>query len=129
MLEAIEAWLGFVLVLIFLGFILATLFMWVGIKAAGIENISVKTIILMAITTSVFIYILTIAFSALPFLGTIPSYFIGLLLSVFVIKVILGLTLQQSLVIWIFNIAAQVLVVFFCTKLFIGGLKDLIKII
>jgi len=129
MLETLEAWSGFVFVAIFFSIIGATFFIWVGTKTFGIEGITLKKIIITAILASVVIYIVTLVFSALPFLGTVLSYFIALLLSLFVIRFALGLTIQQSLVLWIFNTAAQILALIISAKLFIGGIKYLIKII
>jgi len=129
MLETLEAWSGFILVLIFFSIILATLFIWVGIKATGIEDISLKKIILTALAVSLVTYFTIVILSTLPVLRAVPSFVIGLLLSLFIIKSILGFTFQQNFIVWGFNVIAQVLAVIICAKLFIGGIKDLIKII
>lgn len=127
--ETLEAWSGFILVAIFFSSIAAALFIWVGVKTIGIEAIDLKKIIIAAILVSVFIYVAILIISALPFLGTIISYCIAILLSLFVIKLTLGISMQQSLVIWGFNVVAQIIAILFCSKFFIGGIKDLIKII
>jgi len=129
MIEAVKAWSGFVLVLIFFSIILATLFIWVGTKSVVKEDIGFKKTILVAITATLVIYSVIIILSALPFIGTVPCYIIGLALSLLAIKLILSLSFQQSLIIWVFNIAAQILAVIIGAKLFIGGLGDLLKIV
>ena len=129
MLETLEAWSGFILVLIFFSIILVTLFIWVGAKVIDVEDISLKKSILIAATATLVIYTLTIILSALPFIGTVPCYIIGLVLSLLAVKLILNLSFQQSLVIWVFNLAAQILAVIIGAKFFIGGLKDLFKIV
>jgi hypothetical protein len=127
--EALEAWSGFILVAIFFSSIASVLFIWVGTKTIGIESLTLKKIIIAAILISVFIYIVTLIVSSLPFFGTIISYCIALVLSLFVIQLILSLSIHQSLVLWGFNVAAQILAVLFCAEYFIGGIKNLIKII
>jgi hypothetical protein len=129
MLEAIKAWSGFVLVLIFLSIILSTLFQWLGTKVTNYENFNLKKIILIALTTTIVVYITTIILSAFTSIGTILCYILGLVLSLLIIHLFTNLIFQQSLIIWIFNIAAQILAVIIGAKMFIGGIKDLIKII
>lgn len=129
MLETLEAWGGFILVLIFLSFLIASLFIWVGAKIARINNSTLKRAYLAAIAASFTTYFMTILLSALPAISTILSFFIGVFLCLFVIKRVFRSTIRQAFMIWIFNTVAQVLTVFIGASLFIGGIKDLIRII
>jgi len=128
MLETLEAWGGFILVLIFLSFLIASLFIWVGAKIARIKNSTLKKAFIASITASFITYIMTVLLSALPIFSTILCYFIGLFLALFAIKIVFNSTLRQAFLVWIFNTVAQVLTVFIGASLFIGGIKDLIRI-
>jgi len=129
MLETLEAWAGFILVLIFLSFLIASLFIWIGAKMARIKNPTLKRAFFASIAASIITYIVTLIFSALPIISTIPCYFIGLFFALFVIKIVFNSTLKQAFLVWIFNIAAQIIAVIIGASLFIGGIGDLIKII
>jgi len=129
MIETLEAWVGFILVLIFLNFIIAGFFIWVGAKITRINNSTLKRAYLAAIAASFTTYFMTILLSALPAISTILSFFIGVFLCLFVIKRVFRSTIRQAFMIWIFNIVAQILAVIIGASLFIGGIKDLIRII
>ena len=129
MVETLEAWAGFLIILIFLSFIIAGIFMWIGVKITRIRNYNFKRVILTAILTSLVTYMVTVLFSAFPIINTIHCFFIGLFLSFFIIKSVFDSTLKQAILVWIFNIFAQVLTVILGASLFVGGIRYLLKII
>lgn len=129
MIETLEAWIGFILVLVFFAFLTAGIFMRLGTKILKIKYSNLKKTFLSSLIISLMIYTATLLFAALPHLSTVLSFLLALLLSMFVIKIILRLNYGKAFLLWIFNGAGQILAVLIGTYLFIGGLKDLIGII
>jgi len=127
--ETIEAWSGLILVMACISIFLASIFIWIGTKITKIKNFKFRKAIISAISSSLIIYLTIIIFSIFPYLGAIIGFFIGLLLASFLMRRILDSTLRQTFVIWIFNGLAQILAVIVGATLFIGGVRDLIKIL
>jgi len=127
--ETIEAWSGLILVMACISIFLASIFIWIGTKITNIKNFKFRKAIISAISSSLIIYLTIIIFSIFPYLGAIIGFFIGLLLASFLMRRILDSTLRQTFVIWIFNGLAQILAVIVGATLFIGGVRDLIKIL
>lgn len=128
-LEALEAWSGLVFVMICISIFLVSIFIWIGAKVAGIKNSGFRKAIVAAIFSSLVIYLFTIICSIFPYIGAILGFFVGLLLVPLIMRRILNSTLRQTFVVWIFNAIAQILALVLGATLFIGGIKDLIKII
>ncbi len=129
LLEAIEAWTGFILVLICLSIFLAIIFIWTGAKLAGNENLDFKKILKTIILSSLFVYITTVILSSLSFSNAVIGFILGLLLLPIIIKIILNSTLKQTFVFWVFSVVSHFLALWIGATLFIGGMKDLIKIL
>jgi hypothetical protein len=130
MFETIEAWVGFILVLIFLGTLLACFLMWYAAGLAAIAKSGFWRSLFAAFLASVVSYLFFLAALALNLeFQALYGFAAGLLLSIFIIKGIYATSFFKALVPWIFFLIAQALVIFIATELFIGGLDDLLGII
>ncbi len=130
MLETIEAWIGFVLVLKFLGTLLACFLIWYGASLASIEKSGFWRSLLAAFLACVVTYLLALAALVLgPPVQTLHGFAAGLLLSIFVIKGTYRTSFSRTLVPWLFFLIAQALAILAGAELFIGGLTDLQTII
>ncbi len=130
MLETIEAWTGFILVLMFLGSLLACFLMWYGAGLASIEKSGFWRSLLAAFFACVLTYLLVLAALVLgPPVQTLHGFAAGLLLSIFVIKGTYRTSFLRALVPWLSFLIAQAITILAGAELFIGGLTDLWDII
>jgi hypothetical protein len=102
--------LGTFLVIFLVAIFLATFFMWLGAKMAGAKNSTFGNSFFAAIGAA-FITWLISWFGSLIHLNASLSYIIGLILAIFVIKGIFEITFGRALLVWLFNIVAQVLAI------------------
>lgn len=130
MLETIEAWAGFILILMFLGTLFACFLMWYGAGLAGIKKSGFWRSLFAAFSACVVSYLFALAALVLnPQVQTLYGFAAGLLLSIFVIKGIYHTSFFKALVPWSFFLITQALAIFVTAELFIGGFTDLLKII
>jgi hypothetical protein len=128
-LESLEALGSLFFALLLINIFFATFFIWVGMKISGIKNIKFKKILLAAATISFIINIMGLIFSILPILNTLLGFFVGIVLSLFLLKSLFRLAYKEILVVWMFNVMAQIFAVILGAYLFIGGIEDFFKII
>ena len=129
MLEALEAMSGLFLGIMIIGFLASGIFIWIGLKASSERKSSFKKIIFAAFISSLITYIVTIIFYSLPALSTFFGFSIGMLLSFLLLKKIFNLTLKKTFLIWTFFLFAHTIAVNVGAILFVGGIRDLIKIL
>lgn len=129
MLETLQAWAAFTLVLMFGSILLASVFVLVGIKAAGLRKIVLRKAILVGTVSSVVVYFATLIFLVIPNFNPVLGFAIGNILNLFVIKTMLSGTTAQSFLLWTLNVMAHLLTVMIGGTLFIGSLRDLLTII
>lgn len=128
MFETIEAWIGFILVLIFLGTLLATFLMWYAAGLAGIAKSSFWRSLCGALFGSGITYLFAlVALLFSPHVKTLYGLAAGLLLSLFIIKAIYRASLTKSTVPWLFFLIAQAIVILAAAELFIGSPNELLK--
>jgi hypothetical protein len=130
MLETLEAWIGFILVLIFLGTSISCFLMWYGAGLAGVVKSGFWRSLFASLCSAGITYLIVLA--VLVFGSPIkPLYGLaaGLLLSVFIIKGIYKASIFEALVPWLFFLIAQALSIFFGAELAMGGLSDLLAIL
>lgn len=130
MLETIEAWITFVLILIFFGTILACFLMWYASGLAGIEKSGFWRSLASALFASVASYLSALAalVYGLP-VKTLYGLAAGLLISLFIIKGTYKTSLPKAFIVWLFFVIAQAIIILVGTELFIGSLNDLIELI
>ncbi len=129
MLDAIEAWSSFVFVTVIISMLITVIFIWIGARLLRIRMISRKNIILAAGAATLTPYLAGIMLFTLPSSEATLGFFFGLLGSLLIIKMILHLTFQRVFLIWGFCVVAQISGVIITATLFIGGIRDLLKII
>jgi len=130
--EILEAWVGLMMVMAFLGVLLACLLLWVAAKLSRsrlVNQTGFKKIFWAAVGATALIYCATGLFLLLPQLGAIYGFFLGLLLTLFLFKGLFRAPWTQAFVLWAFNGVAQGLAVFIGSMLFVGGIGDLMKIL
>ena len=118
----IAAILGIVVISI----IVAGIFMLIGAKIAGVKNATLGKSIWAAIASGFIMWIVTLVFSIIPILGSIIGFIIGLILALLVIKSVYSTSFGKALLVWIFNIIAQVIAIFIGALLFAGGVASLL---
>lgn len=100
------------IVVILTAIFLATFFMWLGAKIAGVKNVSFGKSFLAAVGTTFVTWLISLLSSAVPSLGGIIGFSVGLLFSIFVIKGIYDTSFGRALLVWIFQIVAEILAIF-----------------
>ncbi|MHA1382017.1 MAG: hypothetical protein ACTSRG_26905 [Candidatus Helarchaeota archaeon] len=129
MLESLEAISGIFVCVFGIGTTFATFTIWFGSKVIAIKKSKFVNALLAALVNSLMIYIITALFNILPVFNAETGFFVGLFLSFFVVRSIFHLPFGKALIVWVFNIIAQISAVFLCAILLIGGIRDLIQII
>ena len=130
MLETIEAWIGFILVLMFLGTFFSSFSLWYGAGLGRIDNSGFWKSLLAALCACAATYLLVPAALAFgPPVKVLHGLAAGLLLSLFIIKGIFRTSLLRALVPWLFFLIVQALIILAAAELFIGSLPDLYTII
>jgi hypothetical protein len=130
MLETIEAWVGFILVLIFLGTLLGCFSMWYGAGLAGVEKARFWRSLVAAFLACLLTYLLPLTALAVgPVVQTLHALAAGLLLSLFVIKGTYRTSFLKAMVPWLFFLISQAFAILAGAEVFIGGLADLYAII
>ena len=130
MIETLEAWMSFFLVLTLSGTFLGLFLMWYGAGLAGISRSGFWRSLAAALFSSVVTY--ATALAALvwgPPVKVLHGLAAGLVISLPVIKATYRTAFLKSLVPWLFFLIAQAIVILIATELFIGGLPDLLQMI
>ncbi|MDP6438878.1 MAG: hypothetical protein QGH74_04510 [Candidatus Brocadiia bacterium] len=107
--EAFGAILGILVGLVILSALIGGMFMWVGAKMAGVRNATFGKSVVAAVAVAVITWLIAGVCSILPVIGTIFGFVLGLIFAVFVIQGVYGTSFARALVVWIFNVIAQVL--------------------
>lgn len=106
---ALGAIIGVLLGLVILGVVIGGFFMWVGAKMAGVANATFGRSILAALAASFITWLVSGVCSILPVVGTVVGFILGLLLGIIVIQGVYGTSFAKALLVWIFNVMAQIL--------------------
>jgi len=91
--------------------LMAGVFMWLGARIASVRNATFGRSVVAAIVVSLVMWLVTLASSVMPVMGGIAGLALGLILGIFVIQGIFGTTFGRALLVWVFNVVAQVSVV------------------
>jgi hypothetical protein len=125
--ETLEAWGGLMLVMAVLGVFQACALLWIAAKFS--KHIRFKKILLAAIAASILIYSVTGLFMILMESGAVYGFFLGLILTLFLLKGLFRTEWKQAVLFWICTGVAQALAVAIGAILFVGGIADLFKIL
>ena len=130
MIETFEAWVGFVLVLLFFGTLFGCLLLWYATGLAGIQKSGFWRSLFGALFAAAVTYLLGLGALAIGSpVKTLHGLAAGLLLSLFIIKAVYRTSLIKAMLPWLFFAISQAIVVLAATELLIGSLSDLIEII
>lgn len=99
------------LLIILLAILVSAFFMWLGAKMAKADNATFGNSVLAAIGVSFVTFLLSWLGTFINSLNRAIGFVIGLIISIFVIKGIYKITFGRALLVWIFNVVAQVLVI------------------
>jgi len=127
-LESLEALGSLFFVFLVIAIPLASFLIWTGAKIAGIDNLTFWRVVLAGFTASTLTQIFSLLFYAMPQVSTLFGFIIGILSSFLVIKYIFHSSFGEAFIPSILNIIAQTLAVVIGAFLFVGGIKDFIKI-
>jgi hypothetical protein len=123
--------IGFVLFFFIIGIIVfatavSAIFIWFGAKIAGISGATFIRSFWAALLTSVLVWALTGIGSALFGIGAIAGWFMGLFVTLFILKSVFHTTWGKAFLAWIFHGLAQLLVLGVVILLVLAGAVVLI---
>lgn len=102
--------IGLIVVLI-LAMIFGGFFMWIGAKIARVKKSTFGRAIVAAVGSSVVSTAVAFFFAQFAILGIGAGFFIGLLCSVLIIMGAFDTSFGKALLVWIFNVIAQLLAI------------------
>jgi hypothetical protein len=104
--------------------VLAVLFgglmMWIAAKIAGVRKATFGRAVVAAIGCAAVSFLLGAGFHFIPIFGDLVGFFIGLVLSILVIKGAFDTTTGKALLVWIFEIIAAFVAIVIGTMLAAG---------
>src|SRR5271157_6063938 len=101
---------------------LSAFFVWLGTKFAGIQNASFGKAFVAALSSSAAVWVLTGFARAYFGLGYIAGWFLGLAITLVILRSVYAVDWGKALLIWIFTWIAQVIVVIILAVLIITGI-------
>jgi hypothetical protein len=120
--ETVLAFLAAVLWIMFLAWIIAGIFIWIGAKLAGIQGATLFRSMMAALAATLAVWLVTAACSALPVVGTILGFLLGHLICIWILMVLFETGFARALVAWVFHFVAQILAVVIAALTFAGGI-------
>ena len=120
--------LGTLVIIILLAIFLATFFMWLGAKMAGVKKSksNFSSAFLSAVGVGLVTWLFGWLASLLHIYGLI-GLIIGLILAVLVIKHIYDIPFGRAFLVWLFNIFAQALAIFIAFLIFGSSILMIFK--
>jgi len=129
MIETLEAFSSLVLLMIVLGGVLSGICFFTIAKVSREERLGVWRMMGGGLAASMVTYAGTLVFSALPFIGTVSAFLVGLIFTLPLIKAIFKLSLREVKIYWIVYVPVQILAILITAQFFLGGVKYLIQIV
>ena len=86
--------------------IVGGLLMWVAAKIAKVEKSSFGRAMAAAVAASFVEIFVAFLFNLVPVFGNLFGFILGLVITIFVIKVVFGTSFGKALLVWIFNLVA-----------------------
>ncbi len=111
----------FVLGLFVVATVVSAFFIWIGAKVAGVGNATFGKAFWAAILTSLVVWALTGIASLLFGFGSIAGWFLGVLITLVLLKWIYKTTWGKAFLTWLFCGIAQVIVLLIAVVLIITG--------
>ncbi len=116
--------LGIALLIFFvLGLAISAFFLWIGTKLARISDASFKKAIIAAFISMIALVILIVV--ARPYTGNLIGFFLGIVVSICIIKVIYGTPWKKAFLAWVLYILAVIAAIVIIVVLGITALFSL----
>ena len=109
-----------------LAMLIATFFMWIGAKIAGVKNATFGKSFIAAIGSAFLTWVLSLALSFFPPVGPPIGFLIGLILVVFIIKGAYDTTFGKALLVSAFHLLAEIAAIVIGLLTFAGALIQFI---
>ena len=109
-----------------LALLIATFFMWLGAKMAGVKNATFGRSFIAALGSAFITWFLSLALSFFPPVGPPIGFFVGLILVVFVIKGAYDTNFGKALLVWIFHLLAEIAAIVIGLLTFAGVLMQFV---
>lgn len=115
------------IILFILMVLLGGFFMWIAAKIARVGDSSFGRAIIASVASSFVSILAALVFNALPFVGNLFGFIIGIILSILIIKAIFRTSLSKALLVWIFDliatgIAIAIAAVITASSIFLSGI-------
>ncbi|MEA3267486.1 MAG: hypothetical protein U9P42_11185 [Candidatus Fermentibacteria bacterium] len=114
--------IGGLLFVAFLVVVFDSFFLHAGAKLAGIRSATFGKAVKASIACALATLLLAIIFSWIPVAGTGLGFLIGLALTILVLQASYNTSFGKAFLLWVFNVAAQILAVVLAVVLFSGVL-------
>ena len=108
-----------------LAMIIATFFMWLAAKMAGVEKATFGRSFIAAIASAFLTWLFSLTFSFFPPFGFPIGFFIGLILVIFVIMGAYNTSFGKALLVWLFHLLAEIAAIVIGILTFAGVLAPL----
>ena len=110
------------LLIIVVNVLFGTFFIWLGAKMAKVHDITFGKCVLTAIGAALVTNIIGWVFASFTGILALIGWFIGLLLSILVIRAIFKLTWKKGFLVWLFHVFAELIAVVVIVLIFGGAL-------
>jgi hypothetical protein len=101
---------GIIFVFVFM-VIISGILMWAAAKIARVENSTFGRAMLAAVLASFVEVVVAFVFNAVPILGNLIGFIIGLIASILVIKAVFRISFGKAFLVWIFNLVAALIAI------------------
>jgi hypothetical protein len=109
-----------------LALLIATFFMWIGAKMAGVKKATFGRSFIAALASAFLTWFLSLALSFFPPIGPPIGFLIGLVLVVFVIKGAYDTNFGKALLVWVFHLLAEIAAIIIGLLTFAGVLMQFV---
>ncbi len=106
--------------------LIATFFMWLGAKMAGVEKATFWRSFIAAMGSAFLTWILSLSLSFFPPIGPPIGFLIGLVLVIFVIKGAYDTNFGKALLVWLFHLLAEIAAIVIGVLTFAGVLVQFV---
>jgi hypothetical protein len=89
--------------------LVASFFMWLGAKIAGVERSTYGRSMVAAIAAAFVTWLVSYVGTQIPSMPRVAGFIVGLVLTIVVIQAAYSTRFGKALLVWIFNIVAQVI--------------------
>ena len=89
--------------------LVASFFMWIGAKIAGVERSGYGRAMVASIAAAFVTWLVSYVGTQIPAMPRVVGFIVGLILTIIVIQAAFSTRFGKALLVWIFNVLAQVI--------------------